>query len=102
MQSEKTFTITHIPNSMVVPEGLHPFTIRDYARLPGFPDYFIFENKRSAYRLIGNAGPVQIWEWVGKESVGISTKGKTTNDYRHTSRPIYLQGILLRLLLSQF
>ena len=87
---------------MVVPEGLHPFTIRDYARLPGFPEDFIFENKKRAYRLIGNAVPVHVGDWVGKESVGISTKGKTTNDYRHVGRPIYLQGILLRFLLTQF
>jgi DNA (cytosine-5)-methyltransferase 1 len=69
LQSEKTFTITHIPNNLVVPEGLHPFTIREYARLPGFPEDFIFENKRSVYCLIGNAVPVQIWDWVGKEAL---------------------------------
>jgi len=46
-----------------------PFTIREYARLPGFPDDFIFENKRSAYRLIGNAVPVHMGEWVGKEAI---------------------------------
>ena len=69
MQSEKAFTITHIPNNMVVPEGLHPFTIRDYARLPGCPEDFIFENKKRAYRLIGNAVPVQMGDWVGKEAL---------------------------------
>ena len=45
--------------------GLRPFTIREYARLQGFPDDFIFENKKSSYRLIGNAVPVDMARWVG-------------------------------------
>ena len=46
--------------------GVRPFSIREYARLQGFPDDFVFENKRSSYKLIGNAVPVQMGEWVGK------------------------------------
>jgi len=46
--------------------GLRPFSIREYARLQGFPDDFHFENKRSSYKLIGNAVPVQMGEWVGE------------------------------------
>lgn len=49
--------------------GLRPFSIREYARLQGFPDDFKFENKRSSYRLIGNAVPVQMGEWVGKQAM---------------------------------
>jgi len=45
--------------------GLRPFSIREYARLQGFPDDFIFENKRSSYRLIGNAVPVDMGRWIG-------------------------------------
>jgi DNA (cytosine-5)-methyltransferase 1 len=45
--------------------GLRPFSVREYARLQGFPDDFIFENKRSSYRLIGNAVPVDMGRWVG-------------------------------------
>ena len=45
--------------------GLRPFSIREYARLQGFPDDFIFENKRSSYKLIGNAVPVQMGKWAG-------------------------------------
>lgn len=45
--------------------GLRPFSIREYARLQGFPDDFIFENKKSSYRLIGNAVPVHMGKWVG-------------------------------------
>lgn len=46
--------------------GMRPFSIREYARLQGFPDDFIFENKRSSYKLIGNAVPVHMGEWIGK------------------------------------
>ena len=45
--------------------GLRPFSVREYARLQGFPDDFVFENKRSSYRLIGNAVPVHMGSWVG-------------------------------------
>jgi DNA (cytosine-5)-methyltransferase 1 len=36
------------------PNGLRPFTVREYARLQGFPDDYKFNNKSSSYRLIGN------------------------------------------------
>jgi DNA (cytosine-5)-methyltransferase 1 len=49
--------------------GVRPFSIREYARLQGFPDNFLFENKRSSYRLIGNAVPVHMGEWVGEVAV---------------------------------
>jgi DNA (cytosine-5)-methyltransferase 1 len=45
--------------------GLRPFSIREYARLQGFPDDFHFENKRSSYKLIGNAVPVDMGRWAG-------------------------------------
>jgi DNA (cytosine-5)-methyltransferase 1 len=56
--------------------GLRPFSVREYARLQGFPDDFIFENKRSAYRLIGNAVPVDMAKWVGMEAVKYFNKKK--------------------------
>jgi DNA (cytosine-5)-methyltransferase 1 len=46
--------------------GVRPFSIREYARLQGFPDDFHFDNKRSSYRLIGNAVPVHMGKWIGK------------------------------------
>jgi DNA (cytosine-5)-methyltransferase 1 len=46
--------------------GVRPFSVREYARLQGFPDDFFFENKRSSYRLIGNAVPVNMGEWIGR------------------------------------
>lgn len=51
------------------PLGVRPFTVREYARLQGFPDDFHFENKRSSYKLIGNAVPVHMGAWVGREAM---------------------------------
>lgn len=51
------------------PHGVRPFSVREYARLQGFPDDFAFENKRSAYKLIGNAVPVHMGEWIGREAM---------------------------------
>lgn len=47
--------------------GVRPFTIREYARLQGFPDDFHFPEKRSSYKLIGNAVPVHMGRWVGDQ-----------------------------------
>jgi DNA (cytosine-5)-methyltransferase 1 len=57
-------------------QGIRPFSVREYARLQGFPDDFIFENKRSDYRLIGNAVPVDMARWVGGEAVKYFNKTK--------------------------
>ena len=52
------------PNADFV--GTPRLTVRMCARVQGFPDDFIFENKRSSYRLIGNAVPVDMGKWVGQ------------------------------------
>jgi DNA (cytosine-5)-methyltransferase 1 len=49
--------------------GMRPFSVREFARLQGFPDDFNFVNKRSSYKLIGNAVPVDMGRWVGQEAV---------------------------------
>jgi DNA (cytosine-5)-methyltransferase 1 len=49
--------------------GVRSFSIREYARLQGFPDDFHFENKRNSYKLIGNAVPVHMGNWVGKAAM---------------------------------
>lgn len=49
--------------------GVRPFSIREYARLQGFPDDFHFESKRSSYKLIGNAVPVHMGNWIGKQAM---------------------------------
>jgi len=60
---------TRLVKDSNAPHGVRPFSIREYARLQGFPDDFHFENKRSAYRLIGNAVPVQMGKWVGAHAM---------------------------------
>jgi len=57
---------TRLVKDKSVEYGLRPFSVREYARLQGFPDDFHFENKRSSYRLIGNAVPVHMGRWVGE------------------------------------
>jgi DNA (cytosine-5)-methyltransferase 1 len=49
--------------------GLRPFTIREYARLQGFPDDYRFEDLRSSYRLIGNAVAVPLGRWIGEQAI---------------------------------
>lgn len=48
---------------------LRPFSIREYARLQGFPDSYKFPASRSAYRLIGNAVAVPMGRWIGTEAM---------------------------------
>ena len=57
---------TRLVKDKSVEFGLRPFSVREYARLQGFPDDFHFENKRSSYRLIGNAVPVHMGRWIGE------------------------------------
>lgn len=56
---------TRLVKDKAYPYGLRPFTVREYARLQGFPDDFVFPDKLSSYRLIGNAVPVNMGRWVG-------------------------------------
>lgn len=48
---------------------LRPFTVREYARLQGFPDDFKFKNERNSYKLIGNAVPVPMGRWIGEQAI---------------------------------
>lgn len=49
---------------------VRPYTVREYARLQGFPDWFEFCGTDSdAYRQIGNAVAVPMGYWVGKQIV---------------------------------
>ncbi len=52
------------------PRGVRPYTIREYARLQGVPDSFIFAGtENEAYRQIGNGVSVPVGAWIGKELV---------------------------------
>ncbi|HMG76103.1 MAG TPA: DNA cytosine methyltransferase [Pyrinomonadaceae bacterium] len=50
------------------PHGVRPYTVREYARLQGVPDTFIFAgSSNDAYRMIGNGVSVPVGEWIGSE-----------------------------------
>jgi DNA (cytosine-5)-methyltransferase 1 len=49
--------------------GVRPFSIREYARLQGFPDDFKFKEERNSYRLIGNAVPRHMGRWLGEQAM---------------------------------
>lgn len=50
------------------PMGVRPFSVREYARLQGLPDWFEFPvSDTSAYRQIGNGVSTPVGEWIGKE-----------------------------------
>lgn len=50
------------------PQGVRPYTVREYARLQGVPDSFEFSGTpQQAYRQIGNGVAVPMAEWVGSE-----------------------------------
>lgn len=50
-------------------DRLRPFSIREYARLQGFPERYQFPNSRASYKLIGNAVAVPMGEWVGRQLI---------------------------------
>lgn len=49
---------------------IRPYTVREYARLQGFPDWFEFcGTDNDAYRQIGNAVAVPMGRWIGKQII---------------------------------
>ena len=52
------------------PYGARPYTVREYARLQGFPDSFKFAGGvTSQFQQIGNAVPVPMARWAGEQLV---------------------------------
>jgi DNA (cytosine-5)-methyltransferase 1 len=50
------------------PHGVRPYTVREYARLMGVPDDFVFcGTDCQNYQMIGNGVPVPIGRWLGGE-----------------------------------
>lgn len=50
------------------PEEVRPYTVREYARLQGVPDWFKFSGTdNQAYKMIGNGVAVPVGEWVAGE-----------------------------------
>lgn len=51
-------------------KNIRPYTVREYARLQGFPDSFSFYGSDSdAYRQIGNAVAVPMGRWIGQQII---------------------------------
>lgn len=49
---------------------LRPYTVKEYARLQGFPDSFKFSGSNSKiYKQIGNAVAVPMGRWVGEQAL---------------------------------
>lgn len=48
---------------------IRPFTVREFARLQGFPDDFKFKNELLSFKLIGNAVPVPMGRWIGEQAM---------------------------------
>lgn len=50
--------------------GVRPYTVREYARLQGVPDSFIFiGGDHAAYKMIGNGVSVPVGRWIGRETL---------------------------------
>ena len=50
------------------PMGVRPYSVREFARLQGVPDWFKFPvSDTAAYRQIGNGVSVPVGQWVGEE-----------------------------------
>jgi DNA (cytosine-5)-methyltransferase 1 len=48
--------------------GVRPYTVREYARLQGVPDWFQFVGCESAaFRMIGNGVSLPVGRWIGRE-----------------------------------
>ena len=59
------------------PMGVRPYSVREYARLQGVPDWFEFPvSDTAAYRQIGNGVSTPIGEWIGREMVRYMTKNR--------------------------
>jgi DNA (cytosine-5)-methyltransferase 1 len=50
------------------PHGVRPFSLREWARLQGFPDDYEFTGStRHSYSAIGDAVPVPMGRWIGRQ-----------------------------------
>lgn len=52
------------------PNGVRPYSVREYARLQGIPDSYKFIcSDRDAFKMIGNGVAVDMAEWIGQQMV---------------------------------
>lgn len=51
------------------PRGVRPFTVREYTRLQGVPDWFEFPvSDNEAFRMIGNGVSIPVGQWAAEET----------------------------------
>ena len=73
--SPTILTVFHNPRYFLHPSENRPFTLRECARLQGFPDSFVFTDGNpkvslvSGYRLVGNAVPPPLAEHLATAAV---------------------------------
>lgn len=61
---------TRLVKDKKYPYGVRPYSVREYARLQGFPDTFNFcGSEGQQYVQIGNAVAVPMARWIGKELI---------------------------------
>jgi DNA (cytosine-5)-methyltransferase 1 len=82
------------------PLGVRPYSVREFARLQGVPDWYQFNcSDTEAYRIIGNGVPVVWGEWLATEIKRYyNTKHHTSCQERGTRResplPHYIKEIV--------
>lgn len=59
---------TRLVKDKAYPAGVRPYTVREYARLQGVPDWFKFSGlENQQYKMIGNGVAVPVGKWVARE-----------------------------------
>jgi DNA (cytosine-5)-methyltransferase 1 len=71
---------TRMVKDASAPLGVRPWTPREYARLQGFPDWFIFKGSDSQiYKQVGNAVSFQVARWLGEQMVRYFNQARTSS-----------------------
>ena len=65
---------------------LRPYSVREYARLQGFPDEFFFPKKKTSYRVIGNAVSVPVAKAIGDAIAPLILNMVYINNYRKAKK----------------
>lgn len=65
------------------PMGVRPYSVREWARLMGVPDWFQFNcTDTQAYKMIGNGVPVPMGKWIGLEMMRYFSSSKNDRPYQ--------------------